>query len=995
MNVVTKEVRSFEDKVQDTARSLWNEMRGETPTLFQTDFWMGRMLEWSMDRPALKTDLFRLVDVLPGLRSASSVQQHVKEYLQTDGKTLPKGAGSLFRLASSGLPSTLTAKITEKAVREMAHRFIVGENLDEAMPRLRALYEGGIGATVDLLGEVTVSDEEADTYSARYLELIDRLAQEAVSWPSARVLEEGALGPVPRVNVSLKISALEPHLDPVDPAGSVARASRHVIPILLHARDRDVFVNFDMEQWAIHGITLDLLETVLCHEDLHAWPHIGVAVQAYTKRAHADLRRLLELAQGRGVPITVRLVKGAYWDYEVVHARQHGYECPVFEDKASTDANFEMLSEFLLRHHEHLTPAFGSHNLRSIASILAYADELDVPPSAYEFQMLYGMAEPLRSVLHERRHRVRLYTPVGELLPGMAYLVRRLLENTSNEGFLRLSYHDKANIDALLVTPSQSPVGQRIVESPPAGLDDPFTNCPHSDFTRADERDALAKALEAVSGQLPIHVPTVVAGNHVECGISFNRISPNDGESVVARVSDTDTDTVAEAVQSAWDAWPQWRDRPLRERAELLEVLARRLERDRHRLAALQVHEVAKPWAEADADVTEAIDFCRYYARLAMEELAPRDLSHVPGESNVVTYEGRGPTAIIAPWNFPLAILCGMSTAALVSGNPVLMKPAEQSSAVAYALFEHMLDAGFPPKVVQFLPGHGETIGPVLVDHPLVAQVAFTGSREVGLSILERIGKCQPGQPELKRAICEMGGKNAIVIDEDADLDEAVRGVIQSAFAYAGQKCSACSRAIVLDSVLDRFVSRLIEATRSLKLTSAVEPNCQIPPVVDELAYRRLLAVCDTPGPGTEVLFQRDTVPNGGHFIPPIVLRIDDRQHELLQRELFGPVLALTCVDSFEEALDCALESEFALTGAVYSRQPSHLTMARERFRVGNLYLNRGCTGSMVGRQPFGGFRMSGTDAKAGGPGYLLNFIDARCVTENTMRRGFTPEVMM
>jgi len=277
----------------------------------------------------------------------------------------------------------------------------------------------------------------------------------------------------------------------------------------------------------------------------------------------------------------------------------------------------------------------------------------------------------------------------------------------------------------------------------------------------------------------------------------------------------------------------------------------------------------------------------------------------------------------------------------------------------------------------------------------LVAQVAFIGSKDVGLSILERIGRRQRGQPQLKRAICEMGGKNAIVIDEDADLDEAVKGVLQSAFGFAGQKCSACSRVIALDAVFDAFLHRLLEATRSLQLAPATDPGCQVPPVIDEEAFRRLRAVLDTPGVGAEVLFQGDPRSGDGYFVPPLILRIDDPRHDLMQRELFGPVLAATRAETFGEALDVALETEFALTGAVYSRQPSHLALARERFRVGNLYLNRGSTGSMVGRQPFGGFRMSGTDAKAGGPGYLLHFVDPRCVTENTMRRGFTPEVML
>jgi RHH-type proline utilization regulon transcriptional repressor/proline dehydrogenase/delta 1-pyrroline-5-carboxylate dehydrogenase len=447
-------------------------------------------------------------------------------------------------------------------------------------------------------------------------------------------------------------------------------------------------------------------------------------------------------------------------------------------------------------------------------------------------------------------------------------------------------------------------------------------------------------------------------------------------------------------VATAVRAWPAWRDRPLEERAQLLEHLADRLQTDRLQLAALQVLEVGKPWKEADADVAEAIDFCRYYARQAVVELAPRRQGNMAGEDNLLWYEGRGPSVVLAPWNFPLAILCGMTTATLVAGNTVVMKPAEQASMVAYALFERMLEVGFPPEVVQFLPGIGENVGAYLVAHPAIAQVVFTGSKQVGLTIVEQAARTQPGQPQVKRVICEMGGKNAIIVDADADLDEAVAGVLHSAFGYAGQKCSACSRVIVVGTAYDPFVTRLIDACRSLSLEPAHHPACRLGPVIDEAAYNRLQKVIANPVEGATPLYIGATRA-GGFYVPPALFRVEDHDHPLMQEELFGPILAVLHVPSFETALAVAVSTEFALTGAVYSRIPSHLDEARQRFRVGNLYLNRGCTGAMVQRQPFGGFGMSGIGSKAGGPGYLLHFADPRCVSENTMRRGFTPDLDM
>jgi RHH-type proline utilization regulon transcriptional repressor/proline dehydrogenase/delta 1-pyrroline-5-carboxylate dehydrogenase len=355
-------------------------------------------------------------------------------------------------------------------------------------------------------------------------------------------------------------------------------------------------------------------------------------------------------------------------------------------------------------------------------------------------------------------------------------------------------------------------------------------------------------------------------------------------------------------------------------------------------------------------------------------------------------YEGRGPALIIAPWNFPLAILTGMATAAAVAGNTIILKPAGQSSAIGYGLYERMIAAGFDQRVVQFVPGEGREIGGALVEHPLVAQIAFTGSKEVGLSIIERSARVQPGQPEVKRVVCEMGGKNAIIVDDDADLDEAIVGIVRSAFGFAGQKCSACSRVIVVGSAYDSFVARLLEACRSIHMAPGHDVACQLNPVIDRAACEKLRGIIANPDPDATCLFVGPTR-DGGYFVPPAVFRVDDVNHRFMQEEFFGPILTVMRADNFERAIELANQCEFKLTGAVYSRSPHNLEVARRRFRVGNLYLNRGSTGAMVERQPFGGFGMSGVGTKAGGPGYLLHFANPRSVTENTMRRGMTPEL--
>jgi RHH-type proline utilization regulon transcriptional repressor/proline dehydrogenase/delta 1-pyrroline-5-carboxylate dehydrogenase len=985
---------SIDAKILELGEELWNRMQGELPGLFNKNYWQGRILEWMMKDSSFKADMFRFVDVLPALQTTEQVSQHVREYFLKEDRDLPGLISASLKAASSTLTASLAARAIKKNVIEMAERFIAGQDVQQALSALHKLYREGFAFTVDLLGEATISDTEANVYQARYLSLIDNLSDEVSRWPTQDIIDYNHLGSIPRTNVSLKISAMDSQLNPIDLSGSINRLKKLVLPLFLRAKEKNVFINVDLEQWSFHDIIYGLFEEILNHPHLKTWPHVGIVVQAYLKSARRDLEWLLSLARSRGAPITVRLVKGAYWDYEVIHARQNGYPCPVFTDKAATDSNYEQLSRMLLEHIDDLLPAFGSHNLRSLAHAIVVAKEMNIPERAYEIQMLYGMAEPERKALHAMGHRVRVYTPVGELLPGMAYLVRRLLENTSNTGFLRLSYQEGADIYALLTQPEP----HEMKEEPPSiktgDLNSPFINCPHADFTDSKVREAFATAIDEIGALLPLKVPVVVNGQERFSSKILERYCPSEKSRLVATVTLATKGDADMAIASAMQAWPFWRDRPLRERAILLERLADRLFTDRLRLVALQTFEVAKPWQEADADVAEAIDFCHYYARQALIELGPRRQGDIPGESNVLFYEGRGPAAVIAPWNFPLAILCGMTTAALVAGNTIVMKPAEQSCAVAYALYQNMIAAGFPPDVIHFLPGIGEEIGSYLVEHPLIAQIAFTGSKRVGLSIIEKAAKTYPGQSQVKRVVCEMGGKNAIIVDDTANLDDAVAGVMKSAFGYAGQKCSACSRVIIVGSIYEPFVNRLIEACRSLIIAPAHMPACRLGPVVDEEAYDRLRNVIHNPGEGALPLYMTET-PLSGFYIPPAVFAVQDPNHRLMQEELFGPILAVMKVGNFDEALKVAVSTEFALTGAIYSRSPSHLEEAKKRFRVGNLYLNRPCTGALVHRQPFGGFGMSGIGTKAGGPGYLLHFADPRCISENTMRRGFTPDVEM
>jgi RHH-type proline utilization regulon transcriptional repressor/proline dehydrogenase/delta 1-pyrroline-5-carboxylate dehydrogenase len=517
-----------------------------------------------------------------------------------------------------------------------------------------------------------------------------------------------------------------------------------------------------------------------------------------------------------------------------------------------------------------------------------------------------------------------------------------------------------------------------------------FENEPLLELRRAPVRATLGDALAALDTRLPLRVPLWIEDERRD-GEELVSGDPGEPERVVARAARASSGEVDAAVGAAAGAAPSWGARPASERADVL-VRAAALLRDRRlELAALAVRECAKPWPEADADVCEAIDFLEYYARAALELERGPALTQVPGEHNELRYAPRGVAAVIAPWNFPLAIPCGMTAAALAAGNAVVLKPAEQSPGCALELVRALREAGLPPGALALAPGEGET-GAALVRHPEVHVIAFTGSVAVGLEILAAAAQLSPGQRHLKRVVAEMGGKNCVLVDADADLDEAVPAIVRSAFGYAGQKCSAASRVLVHEAVAEGLIARLAGAVEVLAVERAEVLGCEVPPVIEHAARERVEAYALRGAREGTVAAVRDELPSPGWFCPPTVLTDLPADSRVLHEEIFGPLLAVERVRSLQEACDRVDELPFALTGGLFARNPRTIEAVARRSPVGNLYVNRETTGARVGRQPFGGNRLSGTGAKAGGPGYLLNFVEPRVVTENTVRHGLVVE---
>ena len=865
----------------------------------------------------------------------------------------------------------------------MAANFILAHDAAGAIPKLSRMRRKRLTFTADILGETVVSETEAGQYQERYLQLIARLADAAETWPEIAQLDRDGRRPNPegeRLGQDFRALFADPSRRSRGCDPSIL--SERLRPILRLAKERGVFINFDMEHYALKDVTLELFKRLAAEPEFADGARLGIAMQAYLRDTARDLRELIQWASARKRRIAVRLVKGAYWDTETILARQRNWPVPVFDHKEETDAAYEELAALMLEHPEQIDCGFGTHNVRSIAACIARAEALGRPPLGYEFQMLYGMAEPIKHALIAMGHRVREYCPIGEILPGMSYLVRRLLENTSNEGFLRATFSEETPVEELLGDPKK-----RRRSAPIAWPEPPFRNEPHTDFTRAESREQMQAAMRSVRAQLGREYPLLIGEKEVRTGRTQPSVNPAKPSEVVGMAAQAGVAEAEAAIAAAKAAFPHWSRTDPDARAAILERAAELISQSRFEFSALEVFEVGKTLEEADADVAEAIDFCRYYAA-EMRRIASA-VYPVPGELDIHHYVARGVAAIIAPWNFPLAILCGMTAAALVAGNCAIMKPSEQSAVLGARLARLFREAGVPPGAVQLLTGPGSTVGACMAGHPDVALIAFTGSREVGLGIWEAAGRTHPRQLQLKKVVCEMGGKNAIIVDTDADLDEAVPAIIASAFGYQGQKCSAASRLIVLAPVYERLLRRLADAASSLRIGSPEDPANIIGPVIDSDAFKRIQATIEAAKSYAALAYSAPAPAGEGYFIGPAIFRDVPPDSPLAQEEIFGPVLAAIRAQDLDEALEIANGTAFALTGGFFSRSPRNIERVKRDFDVGNLYINRGITGALVGRQPFGGFRMSGGGTKAGGRDYLRNFLLPRAITENLIRRGF------
>ena len=866
-----------------------------------------------------------------------------------------------------------------QAMRVMGNQFVLGRTIKEALDRAAPLEQKGYRFSYDMLGEAAKTARDAERYLDRYMTAVDAVGTQAGPLSSQH---PDAL--MTRPGLSVKLSAIHPRYEP----GKEARLEDELLPRIVElaaaARARGVALTIDAEEQDRLDMSLELFARALIHPKLDGWHGLGLAVQAYGKRAIPELRWLRRLAQRSGKRIPVRLVKGAYWDSEIKWAQERGFvDYPVFTRKLHTDVSYLACMRLLLSDPQAFYPQFATHNAHTVAAAYVAAGE-----APYEFQRLHGMGEALYNdvVGSAKLNRpCRVYAPVGGHEDLLAYLVRRLLENGANTSFVNRLADEEAPVAEIIRDPVEAAESEREM-SPEARS--PGLPLPRDIF--------LPGRLNSLG--LPLGEPTVRAGLHSEMSAALeepfavgpivNGEMPAGGEELVATcphdrrqelgtVRMATLETVEEAIDSACAAAHDWDVRGGPARADILEKAADLMERDRARLMAVIVREAGKTLENAQSDIREAIDFLRYYAGEARRLFSgPTELPGPTGERNTLELRGRGPFACISPWNFPIAIFTGQVAAALAAGNPVLAKPAEQTPITAFVTTRLLHEAGVPPGVLHLLPGAGD-VGALLVKDPRVQGVAFTGSNEtawhIQRALTERRGAIVP-------FIAETGGMNAMIVDSSALPEQVVRDAVRSAFDSAGQRCSAARVLFVQEDVANRVIDMLVGAVEELDLGDPFDYATDLGPVIDEAAQDMLDAHKARMYREAKVLtdLKLPDKCRAGTFVTPAVFEIDHIVR--LEREVFGPILHVIRYPQGEldKVIDAINGTGYGLTLGVHSRIGAVADFVAERARVGNLYVNRNQIGAVVGAQPFGGEGLSGTGPKAGGPHYLPRFATER-----------------
>jgi RHH-type transcriptional regulator, proline utilization regulon repressor / proline dehydrogenase / delta 1-pyrroline-5-carboxylate dehydrogenase len=879
--------------------------------------------------------------------------------------------GLIARLSQRlGMPTIRAA--ARQAMRILGHQFVLGETVDGALGRAREARAKGYRHSFDMLGEGARTIADASRYFDSYAGAI------------AAIGEAAGEGRLPgRPGISVKLSALHPKFAPRHRQQAIMEISPKLVELARTAKGHGLNLTIDAEEADRLELTLDIFRALLSEPSLAGWDGLGLAVQAYQKRAVALVGWLAEAAAASGRRLMVRLVKGAYWDTEIKRAQERGLDdFPIFTRKPATDVSYLACARAMLAARPRLYPQFATHNALTVATLIEMAGNRD-----FEFQRLHGMGEALyRQVAERDGFACRIYAPVGNYRELLPYLVRRLLENGANSSFVNLVNDPDVPVDSLIAMPEAAFSGGASARHARIAL-------PGAIFGERRNSRGLefgdARAVERLlAGMRRVAFPAVAAAPLIDGrsrdGGERPVLSPVDG-GLVGTVREADAATAAAAVSAALAGFAAWEATPADKRAAVLDRAAELIEARRDRLMALMAKEGGKTLEDGIAEVREAADFCRYYAAEARRLFADRLLPGPVGEENRYRLRGRGAFVCISPWNFPLAIFLGQATAALAAGNTVVAKPAEQTPLVAYEAVGLLHEAGVPPGALQLVPGDGR-VGAKLVADPRIAGVAFTGSTEVGQAINRALAaKNGPIVP----LIAETGGINAMIADATALPEQVTDDVVTSAFRSAGQRCSASRLLLLQDDVADPAIAMIAGAAAALSLGDPADPATDMGPVIDGEAKQALLAYLDRVRvqPGYRLVYAGEA-PATGTFLAPHIIEIDDPR--MLTEEVFGPVLhvARFPAERLDDMVAAVRDSGYGLTFGLHTRVGGRAERIARALQVGNVYVNRNTIGAVVGSQPFGGFGFSGTGPKAGGPHYLPRFALEQAVATDTTAAG-------
>ena len=890
----------------------------------------------------------------------------------------------LNRLVSR-LGEPVVRQVMSHAMKLMGHQFVLGRNLPEALNNGKSLFKQGYTYSFDMLGEAARTREDAQRYFAAYLDAIERVGGASTK----------ATASASAPSISIKLSALHPRYERSQRERVLKELGATLAQLVIRARELDVAITLDAEEADRLELSLELMEQVY-RQQAKGWGKLGLVVQAYSKRALPVLHWLTKLAAEQGDEIPVRLVKGAYWDTEIKLAQIEGLpNYPVYTRKANTDISYLTCARYLLSdiNRGRLFPQLATHNAHTIICLLDMAGDRPI-----EFQRLHGMGEALYKQalqLAPAGSYCRIYAPVGAHKDLLPYLVRRLLENGANSSFVHQLVDEDVPVAQLCRHPLEALAGKTNYRNTAIPLPHDLygSQRPNSkglNLMINSQLEPLLQAMQPWNQHQWQGGPLLADAVTANPGPTRTVVSPFDRQQQVGQIPWTSPEQLPQALDAAALAFPRWNAVPVTERAACLRRLADLLELHFAELMALCAREAGKQLKDGVAEIREAVDFCRYYADQAEQKMAqPTRLPGPTGESNELYLTGKGVFVAISPWNFPVAIFIGQVAAAVVAGNTVLAKPAEQTSLVAHRCIELLHEAGIPRDVMQLVPGSGKELGPLLTGDPRVIGVVFTGSTGTAQQI--NLGLAQRQSGPLATLVAETGGQNAMLVDSTALPEQVVADVLESSFASAGQRCSALRVLFLQDDIADKVEELLAGAMQELKLGDPRELATDVGPVIDAQAREKLQTHIEYYRQQGRVLAET-AVPDAwqaqGEFVTPVALRLHSIDE--LTSEHFGPVLHIVRyrATDIDQVIDSINRSGFGLTFGIQSRNEGFAADIDRRIRVGNVYVNRNMIGAVVGVQPFGGMGLSGTGPKAGGPHYLLRFVTERTRTINTAAIG-------